>query len=57
MWHEGVSIVSTAMENGKPKKYTFEQPYELEKEVVVPEKGKVEMNFEFSLRKELRATK
>ncbi len=57
MWHEGVSIVSTETENGKPKKYTFEQPYQLEKDVVVPENGRLEMNFEFALRKGLQTAR
>jgi hypothetical protein len=50
MWHEGVTIVKTETENGKPKKYYFEEPYLIEKDVHVPPNGDVDVDFELTLR-------
>ena len=50
MWHEGVAITGKDMENGKVKKYHFEEPYETEQQVVVPPHGEVNVDFQFSLR-------
>jgi len=50
MWHEGVVVVKTEMENGKPKAYKFEEPYELVQEVTVKERGQVKANFDLVLR-------
>ncbi len=50
MWHEGVSVIETELEHGKPKKYHFEQPYEITKEVIVAPGGEVRVEFELALR-------
>jgi plastocyanin len=50
MWHEGVAVVKTEMENGKPKSYRYEAPYEEAKDVTVSSSGKVNVDFSFSLR-------
>jgi hypothetical protein len=50
MWHEGVAATRVEMENGKPKLYEYEEPYELVQEVTVTEGGKVEVNFDLALR-------
>ncbi len=50
LWHEGVSVVRTEMEGGKPKKYTFEDPYILEQRVTVQSGGTAKVNFSLSLR-------
>ncbi|MFQ5680373.1 MAG: hypothetical protein ACE5HP_13055 [Gemmatimonadota bacterium] len=50
MWHEGVAVVETEFEDGKPKKYHFEAPYEVIREVVVPPNGMVRVEFELVLR-------
>lgn len=50
MWHEGVEITKTEVENGKVKKYYFEDPYITEKEITVPADGNTTVNFELSLR-------
>ena len=31
VWPEGVAIVKTGMENGKPRAYKYEEPYEEKK--------------------------
>ena len=50
MWNEGVCVVKTEMENGKPKAYRYEAPYEEEKEISVPANGKVNVDFSLALR-------
>jgi plastocyanin len=50
LWHEGVSVIRTEMENGKPKKYTFEDPYILEQPVSVPAGGTTKVDFRLTLR-------
>jgi plastocyanin len=50
MWHEGVAVVKTEMENGKPKAYRYEPPYEEVKEVTVSPNGKVDVAFSLALR-------
>jgi plastocyanin len=50
MWHEGVAIIKTETENGKPRKYYFEEPYLIEKDVHVPPNGEVDVDFELTLR-------
>jgi hypothetical protein len=50
LWHEGVAVTKTEMENGKVKKYSFEEPYETVQQVTVPSHGIVTTDFEFSLR-------
>lgn len=50
MWHEGVNITEKQMEHGKAKKYEFEEPYVVTKEVTVAEHGDVRADFEFALR-------
>jgi hypothetical protein len=47
MWHEGFKIIAVETENGKVKKYSFEDPYELVKEVTIVDKGKTFVSFEF----------
>jgi len=51
LWHEGVAVVRTEMESGKPKKYTFEEPYILEQQVTVPAGGTAHVDFTLSLRR------
>jgi len=50
MWHEGVAVVKTEMENGKPKAYRYEPPYEEVKEITVFANGKVDVEFPLALR-------
>jgi hypothetical protein len=50
MWHEGFRIVGTETENGKIKRYNFEDPYEVVKEVTLSEKGKTDVSFELASR-------
>jgi len=50
MWHEGVAIVQTEMENGKAKAYRYEEPYEDVKEVSLSPNGKAAVDFTFTLR-------
>ena len=49
MWHEGVAIVRTEMENGKPKSYRYEEPYEEGKEVTVLPHGNAKVDFALRL--------
>jgi plastocyanin len=53
MWHEGVHITRTEMEKGAVKRYNYESPYELVKEVEVLPNRRVTLDFEFELRKVL----
>ena len=50
MWHEGVALIETALEDGKPKRYYFEEPYEITQEVIVPPNGDVKVDFQLTLR-------
>jgi plastocyanin len=50
MWHEGVAVTRTEMENGKAKKYYYEEPYESFNDVTVTAGGTITSNFEFKLR-------
>jgi hypothetical protein len=50
MWHEGVNPGRVEMENGKPKLYTFEKPYEDTREVTVPPGNNVTIDFVLALR-------
>jgi hypothetical protein len=50
VWHEGVRVVKTEMEDGKPKKYIFEDPYTLKQPVTVTGKSTTTVNFSLSLR-------
>lgn len=50
VWHEGVAIVKTEMENGKPKKYLFEDPYVIDKSVTVSGKSVSTVDFSLALR-------
>lgn len=50
MWHEGVSIVGKDVENGKVKKYRFEEPYEAVKEIRVPDNGVATADFDLVIR-------
>lgn len=52
MWHEGVAVTRTEMEAGKAKAYYYEPPYEESREVIVPENGKVVVDFQLLLRTE-----
>jgi hypothetical protein len=46
MWHEGFKITSVEKENGNVKRYHFEDPYEVVKNIQVPKDGHVQSNFE-----------
>ena len=50
MWHEGVAVVDKEIEQEKVKKYIFEVPYEITKEVTVGGGSTVAVDFEFALR-------
>ena len=50
MWHEGVAIAKTETENGKAKKYVYEEPYELTSDVSVAPHGNASANFELKLK-------
>jgi hypothetical protein len=50
VWHEGVASSRSEIENGKVKKYIFEEPYEMKKTVDVPSAGSVDVNFDLVLR-------
>lgn len=50
MWHEGVNVILKEMEKGSVKKYIFEEPYEIEKEVTLARDMKLNVDFELSLR-------
>ena len=50
MSHEGVAVTKTEMENGKVKKYYFEEPYETVHQIVVPSHGTAIADLELSLR-------
>jgi hypothetical protein len=50
MWHEGVIIARTELEHGLPKKFYFEDPYEVRKEVAVQPSGEVAVDFDLALR-------
>jgi len=50
MWHEGIAVAKTDLENGSPKKYQFEEPYETVKNVTVPANGVVTIDFDLVLR-------
>ena len=50
MWHEGVSIANQEVENGKVKKYYYEEPYEESKEVTVTANVIVDLDFDLKLR-------
>jgi len=49
MWHEGVNTTRVDMENGKPKLYTFEKPYEQTREVTIVANQHVRMDFAFTI--------
>ena len=50
LWHEGVAVTETSFAKGKPKRYYFEEPYELTKDVIVPPNGETTVEFELQLR-------
>ncbi len=50
MWHEGVVVTKTDLENGSPKKYHFEEPYETIKEVTVSPNTEATVDFDLVLR-------
>jgi len=50
MWHEGIRITKTEMENGSVKNYLYEEPYELEHNISVPANGEEVVQFEIVLR-------
>jgi hypothetical protein len=47
MWHEGVRLTNIV---ASLQRYEYEPPYEITREVVVPEAGDAEVNFDFELR-------
>jgi plastocyanin len=50
MWHEGVYITDRVQQQDSVLRYSFEEPYEIAKEVAVTAHGKTAVEFEFSLR-------
>lgn len=50
MWHEGVAIEKTEMQNGRPKAYKYEAPYEMERPVSVSPGKKTLVDFTLVLR-------
>ncbi len=50
MWHEGVHTVRVDLEDGKPKLFTFEKPYEQVQEVTVGMNGNATVDFSLRLR-------
>lgn len=56
MWHEGVAITKTELENDKVKKYYFEEPYVSMNDVTVTEDGNAVSNFDLRLREASRGT-
>lgn len=50
VWHEGVATSNKEIEEGKVKKYYFEEPYEMNKTVDVPPGGSVDVDFDLVLR-------
>ena len=50
IWHEGVKVIKEDVEEGKVRKYTFEEPYELEKDVTVSDHSTVTVNFDLTVR-------
>ena len=50
MWHEGFKITGTEMEKGKVKKYYFEDPYEVVRDITLPARGKATVDFELIAR-------
>ncbi len=50
MWHEGVRVVKTLMENGKVSKYYYEEPYTETKDIVVSATKAVRADFTLALR-------
>lgn len=52
MWHEGVAIIKTELEKGKPRKYIYEDSYQEIQEVTVTPNGSATIDFELTLRSE-----
>lgn len=50
LWHEGIKIIAKEMEDGKVKKYHYEEPYESQKEVTVSAMGEVAADFVLKVR-------
>ena len=49
MWHEGVAVIDRELERDRVRKYQFEEPYEVMKDVRVPPKATVSVDFELAL--------
>ena len=47
MWHEGIRLKQVF---ASVQQYEYEEPYEADREVVVPADGTVQVDFDFSLR-------
>ncbi|MGE4055662.1 MAG: hypothetical protein AB7F99_12760, partial [Vicinamibacterales bacterium] len=47
MWHEGVRLTNVFP---SLQRYEYEPPYEIAQEVIVPEEGDAEVNFDLELR-------
>jgi hypothetical protein len=45
VWHEGIRIKSREMESDKVKKYVYEEPYVLRKDIVIPASGSATADF------------
>jgi len=50
LWHEGVEVVNTLLDGGKPKAYQYEPPYEMLKEVTVSTEAPARVDFDLALR-------
>jgi hypothetical protein len=50
MWHEGVAVARKDIEEGKVKKYIFEEPYKVEKEISISGGGNTSVELELVLR-------
>ena len=50
MWHEGVKVTKTLVENGKVSKYYFEEPYATTKLVTVLQDETVHVDFQLAVR-------
>ena len=53
MWHEGFRIVGEEKENGKVKRYHFEDTYEVVKDVTVSPNAKVTLDFDLVSRQSI----
>jgi hypothetical protein len=50
VWHEGVRLLRKETEGSSVKRYVFEEPYELRREVVVAPSGALHVEIPLTLR-------